>query len=546
MCGTCGVPAHKPALPEGEGESAVSKELFTQLVPRYPNDGVLLFHTSLFLSLSILEEMDEIARANGRGEFVVNAGTQQFTVLALHDRWQEITPRANLRHFPDMARGYLMWFSFHGAVHYAGQSKPRTLCAMDRFKESNSLRVQSYTAWLNNHYLLALQCGRERDFLFQHCIDSSRDESNKEGERSAEGEDPLAENKHNHVVHARTAQELFFFVEEMLAQAENQDAANLYVKIVDDSFLGRCSSSRTNRILKGHEEHNRILKGQRSLREHDSRVTNAISHSDCINEEMLSQIAQSNAVFRNASFASRSSPSLPQNVDVLAAVESLLLFESLWSWRVFHTHTSPVNTHGNSESVQQALRDLQTRATAYFAAAEKENKKSKKQQREAKKRTFSGSSHVSLCRAEGDVYVPLPLDHPFTFARNETDFRPLYLTDETQKETDRECVSVLPQLKRERRQHWDTVALSISLSSQKQTLQTLFALDLVFLRPRLVIVHLAEEARSEAPSLQTALSDNILSAMRYLRRNGYLPSHQRSGDSEAFVWGVRANKLDFR
>ena len=42
---------------------------------------------------------------------MVNIGTQQFTVLTLFDRWVEITPRANLRHFPDMARGYMLWFS---------------------------------------------------------------------------------------------------------------------------------------------------------------------------------------------------------------------------------------------------------------------------------------------------------------------------------------------------------------------------------------------------------------------------------------------------
>ena len=45
------------------------------------------------------------------GENAVNIGTQQFTVLTLFDRWVEITPRANLRHFPDMARGYMLWFS---------------------------------------------------------------------------------------------------------------------------------------------------------------------------------------------------------------------------------------------------------------------------------------------------------------------------------------------------------------------------------------------------------------------------------------------------
>ena len=47
-------------------------------------------------------------------------GTQQFTVLALHDRWVELSPRANLRHFPSLARGYLLWFYFNGFIHYAG------------------------------------------------------------------------------------------------------------------------------------------------------------------------------------------------------------------------------------------------------------------------------------------------------------------------------------------------------------------------------------------------------------------------------------------
>jgi hypothetical protein len=50
----------------------------------------------------------------------VGLGTQQFTVLALHDRWVNLTPRANLRHFPDIARGYLMWFFYNGFIHFAG------------------------------------------------------------------------------------------------------------------------------------------------------------------------------------------------------------------------------------------------------------------------------------------------------------------------------------------------------------------------------------------------------------------------------------------
>jgi len=100
--------------------------------------------------------MNEIAQKNGEGEYVVNLGTQQFTVLALWDRWKELTPRANLRHFPDMARGYLMWFYYNGFLHYAGQHKPKQLCLTTTMENAQNrvpyLRVMSYTAWALSNY----------------------------------------------------------------------------------------------------------------------------------------------------------------------------------------------------------------------------------------------------------------------------------------------------------------------------------------------------------------------------------------------------------
>ena len=93
----------------------------------------------------MLQSLDAIARANAKGEYVVGLGTQQFTVLALHDRWVELTPRANLRHFPDMARGYLMWFYYNGFIHFAGQAKPRTICG-SKYSD-NDLRINTYTPW---------------------------------------------------------------------------------------------------------------------------------------------------------------------------------------------------------------------------------------------------------------------------------------------------------------------------------------------------------------------------------------------------------------
>jgi lipopolysaccharide biosynthesis glycosyltransferase len=134
-------------------DTEVSADEFMDALPKYPNDGVLLIDVKLWRKHNILPLMNEIAEANGRGEYVVSMGTQQFTVLALHDRWKELTPRANLRHFPDMARGFLMWYLYNGIVHFAGQSKPQHIC------DANSAldhRAVTYHAWaLNVDYLAA-------------------------------------------------------------------------------------------------------------------------------------------------------------------------------------------------------------------------------------------------------------------------------------------------------------------------------------------------------------------------------------------------------
>ena len=137
------------AAAESKGE--VTGDEFMKALPKYPNDGVLLIDVQRWRQHGILPLMNEIAEANGRGDYVVSMGTQQFTVLALHDRWKELTPRANLRHFPDMARGFLMWYLYNGIVHFAGQSKPQHIC------DANSAldhRAVTYHSWaLNVDYL---------------------------------------------------------------------------------------------------------------------------------------------------------------------------------------------------------------------------------------------------------------------------------------------------------------------------------------------------------------------------------------------------------
>jgi lipopolysaccharide biosynthesis glycosyltransferase len=157
-----------------KGSEPISTTEFSKALPRYPNDGVLLIDVKKYNNLHILELMDEIAKANANGEYVVNLGTQQFTVLALYDRWVELTPRANMRHFPDMARGYLMWFYYNGFIHYAGQHKPKLLCQTTTAENAGGripyLRVMSYTAWALSNYQTAQRCPADQVAYTAECV----------------------------------------------------------------------------------------------------------------------------------------------------------------------------------------------------------------------------------------------------------------------------------------------------------------------------------------------------------------------------------------
>ena len=140
--------------------SAVTADEFYKALPRYPNDGVLLIAVKRYNELKVYEALNEIALANSGGDYVVGLGTQQFTVLSMWDNWVELTPRANLRHFPDMARGYLMWFYYNGFLHFAGASKPRIICSWKGV--NNEHRLHTYTPWATVISDLAEKCPLEK------------------------------------------------------------------------------------------------------------------------------------------------------------------------------------------------------------------------------------------------------------------------------------------------------------------------------------------------------------------------------------------------
>jgi lipopolysaccharide biosynthesis glycosyltransferase len=66
----------------------LSEDEFSKALPRYPNDGVLLFDVKKYNNYSILKNAEEVAMLNNKdGIYVVGLGTQQFTVLSMHDKW---------------------------------------------------------------------------------------------------------------------------------------------------------------------------------------------------------------------------------------------------------------------------------------------------------------------------------------------------------------------------------------------------------------------------------------------------------------------------
>ena len=106
--------------------NTVTVSEFLTAVPNYPNDGVILFNIKKFNDMKLLDDLEQIAIENSK-TYVVGLGSQQFTTLLFHDRWLMLGYRFNLRHFPDVARGFLMYFYYHGFLHYAGSHKPLSL-----------------------------------------------------------------------------------------------------------------------------------------------------------------------------------------------------------------------------------------------------------------------------------------------------------------------------------------------------------------------------------------------------------------------------------
>ena len=74
---------HNLDLSWGASQAPVSEDEFWKKVPQYPNDGVLLIDVQKYNQQNILALIDNLAAANGRGEYAVGAYVR-FTVCLVY------------------------------------------------------------------------------------------------------------------------------------------------------------------------------------------------------------------------------------------------------------------------------------------------------------------------------------------------------------------------------------------------------------------------------------------------------------------------------
>jgi lipopolysaccharide biosynthesis glycosyltransferase len=511
---------------EKNGQEISTKE-FSAALPRYPNDGVLLLDVKKYNKEGILDIMNEIALANSRGEYCVNLGTQQFTVLALYDRWKELTPRANLRHFPDMARGYLMWFYYNGFLHYAGQHKPRLLCQTTTAENAQGrvpyLRVMSYTAWALSNFQVARRCPSDTLAYLQDCV--------------------------AHVKEAPTLPALMATLHRIVSVSP--DPSLLYIHI--GAVHGNLSRA-------------------------------AYEQSGYYN---IPHILNENSTY-TPTIGTGSSVSKAE--DMVEAITRTLLHNSSWSLRAYDYKLSRV------ERSAELLKAGGFAPPAEGAAAP-DSKKGKKGKKEPPARTVAVRLK-HFCDSERSPYKPAGRDGgPSGVADTTSVGRSLTTAGSGGP---RACESVLAEIKSEGRAHWDAQVIVVDVAppssfpqvpagggaagpvlggrgtaghtaqeaatvSKHTSLGVLLNLDLVFMRPKVLLVRLAAGAGRK-------LREDAELAHRFLRQNGYLTaqhsgpecgdsrlthvhgnSNRSSNSSSSAVvtvrftclWGLRVNEFEF-
>jgi len=517
----------------------ISNEEFLDAVPKYPNDGVILFNVKHYNDAEILKNMDEIAFVNSlQNEHVINLGTQQFTVLALHDRWKELSTRSNLRHFPSMARGFLMWYYFHGILHYAGMFKAKALCQFSSYKDHNWLRVQSYLPWLINNFHM-MQKSQYNASLFPSSLDQS-------GYTAKPFNDNIfASNATPSLYHDNCFQHVlppydfnhFLIILKSLANSTKPEESS-------SSLVVHIGRFRTSLDTETAEMFASIEKGFPSIQEE---VNMASGFGVPVFKKWESEIVRKS--YLSELFA-QYGPSLPNKL--LHLVYFFALCGSKWN---FHAFADVSNVYANNPiklvMKKMSTVELQKSIVNMSMPSEAET--------DAQKNLFGQFYDTSIKYSRYQIKIPIKKkkQSPNRKRDFEINFEPLCYKEFPDDKT---ClqrhqglmfnnsvsyVDILQYVKTRKFKHWDVVGLVVDKDSVLDTMYVLNGLDMSYLRPKFIVVHIRDSSSS---SLQFGISH----VKRFLNRNGFNhASHFQNftiGNTlefDGWIWGTRVSLLEF-
>jgi lipopolysaccharide biosynthesis glycosyltransferase len=482
----------------------VSNEEFLHAVPKYPNDGVILFNVPSYNIAGVLDDMNEIASANAmENDYVIGMGTQQFTVLTMHNKWKELSTRSNLRHFPSMARGFLMWYYFHGILHYAGSFKPRNLCQFTTYRDHNWLRVQSYHPWLMNNYnLMEVSQGvkhNDVNFLgyYAKSLPYNITALSQLSNASYYG------HCHQHILLPYEIRQLLIIINSLANLSFEVNSNNLVV------FIGNLSSVAPNEFK---EQYSSNLNVPTLLDE-----LSKVAEFSTLNEKWVSE--SFSGKFPNSLYATK----------LFHLVIQIILYRSNWNFRIF-ADTKNNYTYGPtgnnlivsrqtySTTEQQVINSIvnEFESSIQFSSKSKRLLMKHKKKNSSPKVRDINANFDHLCYIESATF----------------------LTDEI---SDSKCLDILNFLKLHKYKHWDIIGMVIDKKNVIETLQILNALNMGYLRPKFFLVHIESFSLTDADKA-------ILQIQKFLNRNGYHHSYYIENAITSYhgwVWGTRVSILEF-
>jgi len=524
------------------GFSPVSNEEFIKAVPKYPNDGVILFNVPIYNSLNILSEMNEIAYHNSLPhEHVVNMGTQQFTVLTLHNRWKELSTRSNLRHFPTMARGFLMWYYFHGILHYAGMAKPKVLCQYDSYKDHNWLRVQSYLPWLINNFHMM-----HKATLNNNSLPSSLEQLgyiaipriNNIATVPQRNFKTHQDNCFQHILLPYDFYHFLIILKSLMNSTYNEESSsNVVVHIGPFSSIDDLNKTfSTDPFLQIFKEMSSvpIIAEEISSLQSTFLSINAKWEMECSRKALLEKLLSRSGTFTKH--------------NLIHVLNYFIASDSNWN---SYSFADQDNVYEQVSTLQKLTPSevLNSRVRGYTLSSSK--------QRETHlsianlfESIFSHNAHFKKIKTFSKNKKKLDINRrPREFKVN---FEPLCYKEQPDDENflDREavigetidCVDVLSYIKTQKYKHWDIIGLIIDKKSVLDTIYIINGLDMLFIRPKFILVHIEEK-------LDSTLKYGISYVQKFLNRNGFnhanYADYTSASEYHGWIWGSRVSLLEF-